>query len=490
MTVLAARQLMALPLAALVAMLLGALVATQPLYAVALVALAATVVLAFAAPVAHLTLLLVVTAIVPHALQNKFGLGGGTGAPGLVVSDALLLTGLARGAFVLAQRRLAASEVVGLGLTLLFLGVALAQFVHGVRSGAGLSIPGDELRKLWGLGALLVALPILKDPDARPRLLKALLGIGLLLGLWGVAQWSLQLPYEWGVGVREGVGLTTSGRGQVQGGLYAFPVAVVLAFAALVSGGVHGTFPRTLVIACMALNAISVLLTFERTFWVVTVLACVWILVRANPAPRARAIAWTPVILIVAFVSLAFLAPATLTTAQERLLSLGQYSSDSSVSYRVRESQQVLAEIRTAPLSGSGLGASVWWGRPDAGVPPEVHYFAHNGYLWAAWKLGIPAAVLLFGGILVAILRPGRVPGEPMFAGVALGAQAALLALIVAAVTFPGVASRTITAVMGVLLAFCLLPRVPRGKPESRFADHSVTHRDRLPDVAGSAAPG
>lgn len=465
MTALAARQLMVLPLAAFVAMLLGALVGTEPLYAAALVALGATVALAFVAPVAHLTLLLVATAIVPYGLQNQFGLGGGTGAPGLVASDALLLTGMARGVFVLAQRRLASSEVVAIGLTVLFLLVALMQFFHGVRTGSGLSIPGDELRTLWGFGVLLVALPIIQDEDARPRLLKCLLGTGLLLGLWGIAQWTLQLPYEYGIGVREGVALTTSGRGQVQGGLYAFPVAIALAFAALMSGGVRGRFARALVITCIAVNGISVLLTFERTFWLVTILACGWVLVKAKPTQRLRAVAWVPLALIVALVSLAFLAPTTLTTAQERLLSLGQYRDDSSVSYRVRESEEVLAEIRTAPLTGSGLGASVWWGRPDAGVPPEVHYFAHNGYLWAAWKLGIPAAVLLFGGLLVAIFRRGRVSGEPAFAGVAVGAQAALLGLIVAAVTFPGVSSKTITAVGGVLLAFCALPRVARRSP-------------------------
>lgn len=459
MTAVAERQVIGLPLAAVAAILFGLLVGAQPFMAVALVGFVSVVLLAFLAPVAHLTLLIILTAIVPYQVQNAVG---GAGSVGIVASDVLLLTGLARGAFVLAQRRLTPTEAGGVALTFLVLAAAALQFVHGVRAGAGISISGDELRTLLGFGVVLVALPILQDEEARPRLLKALLGTGLLLGLWAIVQWSVQLPYIAGAGVREGVDLTSSGRGQLQGGLYAFPVAVTLAFAALVSGGVRDAVARTLLIACIAMNAVGVLLTFERTFWVVTVIACGFVILKAGRVQRARALALAPLAVFVSMVPLAFLAPDTLTTARERLLSLNQYNSDSSVSYRVRESQQVIEEIRASPIVGSGLGASVWWGRPASGVPPEVHYFAHNGYLWSAWKLGIPGAILLWGALFVAIMRRGRVVGDAVTASVATGAQGSLLALAIAAVTFPGVASKTITATMGLLLAFCVLPRVRR----------------------------
>jgi len=461
MTAIAERQLPALPLAALAALLYGVVVGAEPVAAVGLMGLAGVALLTILAPVAHLTALLILTAIVPYQAQNALG---GVGSVGLVASDALLLTGLARGAVVLARRPLAYSEIAGLALTVLFLAAATAQFLHGVSAGAGMSIPGDELRTLLGFGVVLVALPILQDPQARPRLFKALLGTGLLLGLWGLLQWTVQLPYIAGAGVREGVALTSSGRGQLQGGLYAFPVAVTLAFAALLSGGVRGTAVRALLIACIAMNTVCVLLTFERTFWVVTIVACAFVVAKASPGRRARAIALAPVLFLAGMVPLAVLAPETLTTARERLVSLNQYNNDSSVAYRVRESQQVIEEIRVSPLTGSGLGASVWWGRPASGVPPEVHYFAHNGYLWSVWKLGIPIAVLLWGSMLLAILRRGRADGGQLTAGLAAGSQASLLALAIAAVTFPGVASKTITATMGLLLAFCVLPRVGRSR--------------------------
>ena len=466
MTAIAERRIMAVPLAVLIALLAGVVIGTRPEIALVLFGLGALLLLTLVAPVTHLGLLLFLTAIVPYQMQNQFS----AGSVGLVASDMVLLTGLTRAALVLAQSRLSRSELVGLGLTVVFLVGAFLQFLHGVSEGAGVSQAGDEFRTLLGFGAFLVALPIMLDEEARPRLLKALLALGLLLGAWGLLQWFVQLPYIAGAGIREGVAQTSSGRGQLQGGLYAFPLAVTLAFAALMSGGVRGTLARTLVIACITVNVVCVLLTFERTFWVVTIVACAFVVLKARRDQRLRAIVLAPVALMASMVPLAFLSPATLVTARERLLSINQYNTDSSVSYRVRESQQVIDEIAYAPVAGSGLGASIWWGRPASGVQPEVAYFAHNGYLWSAWKLGIPLAILLWFATFLAIVRRGRVGGDPVFSAVSTGAQASLLALSIAAITFPGVASKTITVAMGILFAFCALERVSRQEADADAA--------------------
>ena len=46
--------------------------------------------------------------------------------------------------------------------------------------------------------------------------------------------------------MREGVRFTSAGRGQIQGGLFAFPVAVVMGVAALLSQRVRSTRTRVL----------------------------------------------------------------------------------------------------------------------------------------------------------------------------------------------------------------------------------------------------
>jgi O-Antigen ligase len=455
------RDTVLLPLAAAAAVVYGALVAKAPGLAVALVAGTALVVLTFGFPVAHFTLLLVATAIVPYTIQNQAGLGGGAGA-GLVISDVLLLTGVARGIYaLLAAPRLSKGELTAIGLLLAYLSVTTAQFARAVfLNGADLSQAGDELRALNGLAAMLIALPLLREPGSRRRLLNGMLVVGLALGAWGVAQWALKLGYSGGFGLRPGVGLTTTGTAQLQGGLYGFPVAVALSLAALMAGDVRSATARWLLIATLALNGICVVLTFERTFILITLIACGLIVLRAGRGRRARALLLVPVAAAVVCVPLAVFSPATLTTARERLLSLGQYGHDQSVRDRVVESQHVIEQIRLHPSAGSGLAATIWWGRPENQVPPHIDYFSHNGFLWTAWKLGIPGAALLFGSLVLAGLRPGRARGTPLFAMVAVGAQAALLGLVVACVTFPSVMARPITVTMGLLLAFCALPRV------------------------------
>jgi hypothetical protein len=348
-------------------------------------------------------------------------------------------------------------------LTLVFLALAFVQFLHGIGAGWGLSEAGDELRELIGYGVVLVALPLVLDPDARPRLLKALLVVGWLLGLWGLLQWFGKLPYSdtGDFGVREGVRLTSGGTGQLQGGLYGFPVAVVLGFAALMSGQLRGV-SRWLVIGMIAINGICVFFTFERTFIVVTLLACGFVVLRAGRAQRLRALIIAPIALLLIFIPVAYVSPESLVTARERMLSIGQYGSDSSVRYRIREQRQVIEEIELHPFIGSGLGAGMWWGRPDAKVPPRVHYFAHNGYLWLAWRLGIPLAIALVAVMLYAAGRRGIARGTPLFASVVIGAQAALIALLIASVTFPAIRSRPIIPTIGLLVAMCLVPMVRR----------------------------
>jgi hypothetical protein len=222
-------------------------------------------------------------------------------------------------------------------------------------------------------------------------------------------------------------------------------------------------------VACVVLNATCVLLTYERTFWAVTILGCLFVTARARRLQRMRALLLAPVAILLVFIPLATLSPHTLTTARERLLSVGQYGSDRSVSYRITEYGHVFDEIQLRPVVGSGLGATVYWGRPDDHVPPKTFTFAHNGYLWIAWKLGLPAALLLFGAVAAAIVRRGPPQGSRLYAALFTGAQGALLALMVASVTFPAFSAFPITTVMGVLLAVAAAPRAAHAPAQARL---------------------
>jgi O-antigen/teichoic acid export membrane protein len=445
------------------AALAGAIAAVQPKLAVALVLGGALLALPFVAPVAHLVLLILVTAIVPFDLQNAVAFGGGSGNPGLMPSDVLLLGGLARAGLMLLDMPLGRVSRWGLLLVGAFLALACLQLVHGLKAGADPGTGGAELRVLLGLGAAVVAMPILADPVQRERLFKGLLGAGLAVGLWGLVQWTIEIPFTAAedAGVREGVRFTSEGRGQIQGGLFAFPVAIVLGVAALLSQQVRSPATRILLVVVVALNSVDLVLTYERTFWMATLLALVVVAVRGAPGRRARALALGSGLVALAIGGMAIAAPKDLTAARERLLSIGQYGSDLSVRYRLTESRHVLNEIRAQPLAGSGLGATILWGRAYEGVRPATESFAHNGYLWLGWKLGLPATGVLLLLLAGAIISRGPPDPGTTAGAMRVGAQAALLLLLVASLTFPAFEALGITAVMGVLLALCFVRGAP-----------------------------
>ena len=448
------------PAVALVsAAVLGALGAAEPKLTIAAVAGACLAVLPFAFPVAALVALLLITAIVPFDLQNAVAFGGGVGRPGIFASDVLLVGGLARAALVLLDMRLPNAPRRVVMLVVAVLAVTALQAVHGLRSGWDAGTAGTEMRVLLGFGAAVIALPLLRDPSSRTRLNAGLLVVGLAVGFWGIAQWTVDIPFTAAqdAGVRAGVRFTTAGRGQIQGGLFAFPVVVVVGMAALLSHEVRAVRTRALIVLAVALSSVDLLLTYERTFWVTTVLALGLVLVRATPRQRVRALIAGPALIALALAAGGALAPGALTAAAQRLSSLGEYGSDLSVRFRVTETRNVARAIEAHPLVGSGLGATILWGRPYEGVSPTTESFAHNGYLWLAWKLGAPAAALLLLLIGAALLSRGP-PVTTTAGALRVGAQAALVLLLVASITFPAFNTLGITAVMGVLVALGATP--------------------------------
>ena len=297
------------------------------------------------------------------------------------------------------------------------------------------------------------------------RLFKGMLGVGIAVGIYGLLQYFELLTFfaEGQAGLREGVRFTSGGKGQIQGGLFAFPVGVLIGFAVLTSGAVRSRIGQIALFALVGLNAIGLLLTYERTFWLATVLGLGLIAVRAGFAQRLRVVVLVVGLVLVLAPVMSTVAPGALSAASERLLSLNQYGSDDSVRYRLQEGRHVIDEIQAHPIIGSGLGATIFYGLPWLQAPPTVETFAHNGYLWLAWKLGIPAAILLCGVIAWAIVArpPPRI--DPTFRAVRLGAQASLLVMLVVSITFPSFSALNITATNGVLLAICLgLPATRR----------------------------
>jgi len=416
--------------------------------------------LALTAPLTLVVGLLALTAILPYEVQKHYAIYA-AGLPGLLPSDALLLGGMVRAALVLPHLSLDRGRRLIAAAMCAFIALVAVECAIGLTRGRDVSVVGAEFRHLAGFATLLIAMPLMDDPLARRRLSGWLLALGLALGLWGIAQWSLGISFGGigDVGVREGVNFTSAGRGQLQGGMFCFPVAVVLAAAALISGAIRGLAASVVVVLVLLLNAVALLVTFERTLWIATLLALVVLVMRVGNRGRWRAIVWAPIVLALMVTALHYASPQTITTAEQRLRSVTDYSSDTSLRYRQLESRHVLDQIRAHRLAGSALGAAVFWGRPASRVKAHEWTYTHNGYLWVAWKIGIAGALLLVTMIVAGIAWRGPPRAEPLFVAVRLGAQSALLAFLLIALTFPVFNALSTSALIGVLLAMTAVPR-------------------------------
>lgn len=445
-------------LGALAALGFGLALPTAPMTAIAVLVL---VPLAFATPTAALIVLVAVTVLVPFELQDSVAVVGGRDIPGLLLVDAVALLGLSRvGWLLVAQRpgrRLALDPPLLIAVAIAL--VCAVALVLGVVQGAAVSDAGHEARRVvLGACAFVMAWPIVVDPVARRRLGPVLVVLGLALGLWGLAQWMFAVEFTSAadVGVRPGVEFTSTGRGQLQGGLFAYPVAVTLAWAALISGGVRSGRMRALLAAVVGLNACCLLLTYERTFWAVTALACVLVAAWSGAAARRLALRWAAVGVGLLAV-LAVLAPGEIVAAAQRLVSVGQVRSDDSFSYRVIESQAVGEAIAERPLTGSGFGSLITWGSEHQYAILTTP-FVHNGFLWLAWKVGIPAAAFVVLALAWAVARRMPAGDEWRWRSLRVGCRASVLGLLLVNITFPSVNVLGVTALWGLLAAVCMSP--------------------------------
>jgi hypothetical protein len=435
------------------ALVAGAAAAAAPPLVLAAALGALAVALTFRAPAVHLTLLVAVAVMTPPEILNRFSLGGGLGAAGLTVPDLLLLVGLARVAFELPYERLDGRRMLLVGGVLAFLAVALIELRRGM-SAYPLADAVAEFRVLLGVAAALVVLPILARARSTSALWTGLVIVGLALGTWGILQWVLHLRFEDASLAVVGSRFATAGR---VAGLYAFPVAIVLGTAALMSGHVERWSARLALFLVVTLNTAALVLTFQRSFWIAIGGGLLVLIAFGGWPQRIRLLVGVPTLLLLVVGTMALTAPTELQAARERVASLSAYRTDPSVQYRKAENRVVRQRIAERPLTGWGLGASLLIGRPGTTVVVKPRRYAESGYLWLAWKLGIPGAGLLCALLLAAALLRRPEP-RTLHGCVRLGAQAALVTVAISAVAFAPFNSIAGTTMVGVLMAIAVSP--------------------------------
>jgi len=161
-----------------------------------------------------------------------------------------------------------------------------------------------------------------------------------------------------------------------------------------------------------------------------------------------------------------------------RIASIANASRDLSLKARLYESERLLTHyIPASPLIGYGYGVPFTFYSAITRRSTSV-VFAHNGYLWAMYKFGIPLTVLLMLVVLYPVLRlpfdrPMREAGlNRALAAAATGYIVCVLLMNMTSTVFTGV-----SGMMNFALAWALLDYV-RWQNRPEVLDETITTHD------------
>lgn len=179
---------------------------------------------------------------------------------------------------------------------------------------------------------------------------------------------------------------------------------------------------------------------------------------------------------IVGFVALIVVYPnaASIITSAigTRIATLSSMSSDLSLHSRVVESEWLIEKyIPESPIIGYGYGVPYRFPNPISHRVISV-LFVHNGYLWAAFKYGIPLAMMLMWVIAYPIIRllrqcPSRNQGfDRAIIAACAGYTIGVLLMNITSSLFAGIAAMMNFAYCWALLDYVV--RSVRSTPDSR----------------------
>jgi O-antigen ligase len=218
----------------------------------------------------------------------------------------------------------------------------------------------------------------------------------------------------------------------------------------------------------LGLLGLSVVLTFNRSFWVGVILALLLLVYLSKRQERRRLAGWgMATILISALIMIPLFANPTSRAAQlvsasvERLGTLGSTKKtledkQSTFRWRYFEYGYAVPQIISHPLIGLGLGARY---RPFvAGIDYagfDGRGYTHNGHMWIMMKAGL-LGYLCFMWLSLAFLFRAfknwrRIP-DPRMQGSVLGFALAYVGVLVGAIVDPMFVQWAWTPVIGIMM--------------------------------------
>lgn len=202
------------------------------------------------------------------------------------------------------------------------------------------------------------------------------------------------------------------------------------------------------------LSAVGILLTFGRTTWGATLLGMAVVVYLLGLRRSWPMLLWSLLGATLALAMLIAVKPAMLDALAARATSVErEIEYGSSAAWRYYEAETVLPQIAAHPVLGLGLGAAYRRPAPSDALPEQVRYI-HNGYLFVASKMGMPALSLMLwclGLVFAWSWRSARTEPDLKLRGVHAAVCAGVLSVLLASVTEPHLMRDSSLAYLGVL---------------------------------------
>ena len=311
-----------------------------------------------------------------------------------------------------------------------------------------------EARNLMFLLLLPLSVAVLDTKERVRRFIAGLLVLGVLFSLGQILQGifhvrifgdSGRLVTAETLGVKS-YGATISNTGGLN--------IIVLVMFVAVGWYVLKTIKPFKFLSLSAVCAVGILLTFGRTTWGVALLGMVLVMCLLGIRKSGPTLLWSLVGSALAFTLLIAVKPAMLDALIDRATSVEkEIEYGSSAKWRYYEAEQILPQIAASPILGLGLGAAYRRPARSDALPEQVRYI-HNGYLYVASKLGMPALLLLVGflGLIMSCSwRGSRTEQDPGLRAVHAATCAGVMSVLVASITEPHLMRDSSLAYLGVV---------------------------------------
>ncbi len=167
-------------------------------------------------------------------------------------------------------------------------------------------------------------------------------------------------------------------------------------------------YKKLLMLFMTAVTIVALLSTFSRTFWVYYIIAVAIIFLYIPMRKKANLIVYAVVISLFIYIGFYFAAKENVMIMAkvylERLTSSTKGAKDISMQARFKEWEAVQKVIETYPIGGTGLKSTFKFYDMLLQYSTVVD-IVHNGYLWTAYRIGIPLTFIFYMFFVIKLFR-------------------------------------------------------------------------------------